>query len=160
MAKIQLAEAIQCLLIPLHDSHLVLPNAAVAEILFFTDIEPVEKTPAWFLGLLRWRNIPVPVISMESAMSETDPPAQHHKQKYAVLKALGDDATFRFFAIRTEGIPRLVRVDKGTISANSEGADLPPFVMKNVVINNNPVIIPDMDVMEKEIKTVLKETVQ
>jgi len=152
-------ESIQSLLIPIRDDHLVLPNAAVAEVVFFSAIEPMENTPSWLLGMLAWRNLSVLVVSIEAAINEDIPPPSHHKQKYAVLKALGNDPSFRFFAIRTEGIPQLVRIDKSTISPVPDEMEATPFVLKHVFVNEKTAMIPNLDNIEDKVKEVLRAVV-
>lgn len=150
-------EAIQSLIIPLNAENIVLPNAAVAEVVFFTEVAPVENVPPWFLGMLSWRNMSLPLISFEAAASEGEAPKSHHKQKYAILKALGQDPHFQFFAIRTEGIPQLVRIDKATISPSPELSEDSEYVLRHVLVNEIAAVIPNLDYIEEQIKAVMED---
>ena len=42
-------------MIPLADTHLLLPNVTIAEILPWRRIKPLADGPKWCLGLLGWR---------------------------------------------------------------------------------------------------------
>ena len=149
---------IQSLLIPIYNDYMILPNSAVAEIVFYNEIELIEKAPSWLLGLLHWRNLSIPVLSIEAAIQQGSPSPITHKQKFAIVKALGNDSDLRFFAFRTEGIPNIVRIDKATISPIPEEIAPNPFVIKHVYVNETTAIIPNLDFVEQEIKRALKET--
>lgn len=148
-------EAIQSLIIPLDSESIVLPNAAVAEVVFFTEVAPIDNVPPWFLGMLSWRNLRLPLISFEAAATDGEAPKAHHKQKYAILKALGHDPNFQFFAIRTEGIPQLVRIDKATISPSPDLGETSEYILRHVLVNEVSAIIPDLDFVEENIKKVM-----
>ena len=60
-------EAVHCLLIPLHKETMLLPNAAVAEVIAYSDPETIPDAPDWLQGWLSWRDRKVPLISFEVA---------------------------------------------------------------------------------------------
>ena len=45
-------DAIHCLLIPLHKETMLLPNAAVAEVIAYSDPESIPDAPDWLHGWL------------------------------------------------------------------------------------------------------------
>src|SRR5688500_4090624 len=49
------ADDIRGVLIQVTGARLLMPNAAIAEVLSYADPEPVEGTPDWLLGQVRWR---------------------------------------------------------------------------------------------------------
>ena len=51
------AKELACVMIPLAaDTHLLLPNVTIAEILPWRRIKPLPDAPKWCLGLLGWRS--------------------------------------------------------------------------------------------------------
>src|SRR5512138_2240469 len=60
------AKELACVMIPLADTHLLLPNVTVAEILPWRRIKPLQGAPKWCLGLLGWRGETVPVLQFEA----------------------------------------------------------------------------------------------
>jgi len=51
-----------CVLIPVRDQTLLLPNVAIAEIVDY-DLETDNSERRWFLGRIQWRGVSLPVLS-------------------------------------------------------------------------------------------------
>ena len=150
------SQAVRSLLIPMGAGTLVLPNAAVAEIIAYRAPEPVPDAPEWLLGMLAWREQRIPLLSFE-AVAGRSPPAVGPQTHIAVLNAIGGRPDLRFFSMLMEGIPRLVRVDKGVITAAEDsGSDAIPAVLCNVIVHGERAMIPDMDALEEMARQVLK----
>lgn len=148
---------IHSLLIPLAQDFLLLPNAAVAEVVHSTaSIEQIETSKLWFIGLLPWRKLSVPLISYDAALGgQQYPPQGRGKQKYAIIKAVGNDPEFKFFALITAGIPQLTKIDKATISPMPDRVEDNPFISKFVFVKDLPAMIPDLEYAERSIKELL-----
>ena len=54
---------IRGVLITVPQGRLLLPNASVAEVITFSDPDPIEGAPAWLLGNIRWRGWRLPLLS-------------------------------------------------------------------------------------------------
>jgi len=65
---------------------MLLPNAAVAEIIGYQDPAAVESGPNWLLGLMSWRGISLPLISLEAIRGGSCRPAHqgHVRELYAL----------------------------------------------------------------------------
>jgi chemosensory pili system protein ChpC len=126
---------------------LILPNTAVAEIVKYADPETVDNAPDWMLGMIAWRGLKIPLISFESAIGQAKPDFSYNN-RIAVLNTLDNSKTLQFFALVTQGIPRLIVVDKDNITtvAVEEEHD---FIMANVMVNNINALIPNVDAIEK-----------
>ena len=61
-----------------------------------------------------------------------------------------------FFAIVTQGIPRLLHVSDGTLSLIEESGDDNKAVACHVVLDGDVAVIPDMDVIEAMLKDVFE----
>ncbi|MEM1230935.1 MAG: chemotaxis protein CheW, partial [Pseudomonadota bacterium] len=59
------AEEVQCVVIPLLNSSLLLPNVCIAEILPWRRVKALKSTPDWLTGLLGWRGETLPVVNFE-----------------------------------------------------------------------------------------------
>ena len=57
---------LSCVMIPLKDTQLLLPNVCIAEILPWRRVKALSDTPPWCLGLLGWRGEMVPVVRFET----------------------------------------------------------------------------------------------
>ena len=49
------SQDIRGVLIQVAGGRLLLPNATIAEVMSYADPEPIDDTPDWLLGRIRWR---------------------------------------------------------------------------------------------------------
>lgn len=134
---------IRGVLITVTNGRLLLPNASVAEVITFSDPEVIENAPAWLLGRVRWRGWRLPLISFSrlAGWSEED---GHLGAKVAVLKALGNNPKLPFFAVLSQGFPRLVTVSATTLVESHDLKSLPLGVHSRVTLNDDPASVPDL----------------
>jgi chemosensory pili system protein ChpC len=63
MSDEPLPREIRCVLVPVSNLRLLLPNATVAEVITYSKPEPVADAPEWLLGRIAWRGWRVPLVS-------------------------------------------------------------------------------------------------
>ena len=148
---------IRGVLIQVAGGRLLLPNATIAEVLSYADPEPIDNVPDWLLGRIRWRGWQLPLITF-SRLSGIAQETGGLGSKVIVLKALGGDAKAPYFALLTQGFPRLVTVSQDTVIADGGDADeaLPQGVQARVVLNQDPALLADLEAVETLIKDALK----
>ncbi|MUG03709.1 chemotaxis protein CheW, partial [Bacillus tequilensis] len=137
-------------------ARLLLPNASIAEVLSYADPEPVPGAPDWLLGRMRWRGWPVPLVAA-ARMAGARIDVVTLGTKVLVFKALGGDPRLPYFAVLSNGFPRLVTVSRGALRSESGGMALPQFVKARVALNDELVMIPDLEAMQTRISQVLDE---
>ena len=149
---------IRGVLIQVAGGRLLLPNATIAEVLSYADPEPIANTPDWLLGRIRWRGWQLPLVAF-SRLSGIADEAGGLGSKVIVLKALGGDAKSPYFAILTQGFPRLVTVSPDTViaDAHSEDDTLPNGVQARVLLNEDQALLPDLERVEAMIGDALKQ---
>ena len=138
---------IRGVLIQVAGARLLLPNATIAEVLSFADPEPVADAPDWLLGRIRWRGWQLPLV----AFSRLAGIAEEHGSlgsKVIVLKAMGGDAKAPFFALLTQGFPRLVTVSHAGLQVE-DGAQLPTATQAQVTLNEDQAYVPDLEAIER-----------
>ena len=153
----QAAATIASQIMPLNDERVILPNTAIAEIVSFTQPDPlpasVKNAPKWLLGMTVWRGISVPVIAFETMLGgKFDQPGK--RARLAVLNVVGDVAGVPFIAIPTQTIPQLMQVNQTTISVVEDSGETNPAVACHVVVAGNTAIIPDLDEVERQVAEV------
>ena len=138
---------IRGVLIQVTDARLLLPNATIAEVLSFASPDAMENAPDWMLGKIRWRGWQLPLVSFSrfAGIAEEDGGLG---SKVVVLKNLGGDAKRPFFALLTQGFPRLVTVTEGVLATEADGADLPAGVLARVRLNEDDAVVPDLAALE------------
>ena len=142
--------AIHCLLIPLHNEMILLPNAAVAEVVAYSEPEPIEDAPDWLLGKLNWRDHMVPLISFEVA-SGGQMAVNQDGARIAVLNTLNSNPNVPYVAIVIQGIPHLQVVVPDIIEENRNADAERPSVSAQIVVEGQEVLVPDLDSLEQRI---------
>ena len=139
---------IRGVLIQVAGARLLLPNATIAEVLSFADPEPVADAPDWLLGRIRWRGWQLPLIAFARLAGIADE-SGGLGSKVVVLKALGGDPKAPFFALLTQGFPRLVTVPQAALLDDAgNDAALPAGVQARVILNEDGALLPDLEQVE------------
>ena len=139
---------IRGVLIQLVGSRLLLPNATIAEVMSYAPPEPVADAPDWLLGRIRWRGWQLPLIAFARLAGLAEEKGGLGS-KVVVLKALGGDAKAPYFALLTQGFPRLVTVSRDGLIIDADGGELPPGVQARVTLNQDDAFVPDLPVVEQ-----------
>jgi len=142
-------EATHCLLLPVNKEILLLPNAAVAEIVPYQEPEAADNAPDWFVGYLSWRDHRLPVISIEAA-SDGEVGKIHKNCRIAVLNTLNGNSELPYIAIIMQGLPSLqiVRPD----SLQKDDSEQRQSISANVTVNGAEALIPNLDDLETRIQ--------
>lgn len=143
-------EAVHCLLIPLHKETMLLPNAAVAEVIAYSDPEAIPDAPDWLEGWLNWRDRKVPLISFEVA-SGRKMPSDIQAHRIAVLNTLNSNPRVPYIAVMIQDIPKLHLIQPDTLT---ERKDVNPrqSIVAQLLADGEPVIIPDLDDLEQRVE--------
>jgi chemosensory pili system protein ChpC len=141
---------IRGVLIPTSSERLLLPNAALAEVIDFREPTPPGRdAPPWVLGSIVWRQRTLPVISAERLVGDQFNP-KAPRLRIAVCHALLKQRQRPFIGIVSRGIPRLVRVTEDTIEETPEPPLDPDWPMlAQVHVNDVYALIPDMERIER-----------
>ena len=142
---------IRAVLIQTETSRLLLPNATISEVLSYAEPEPMADAPDWLLGQIRWRGWRLPLVAFAQLTGQG---IEHGGlgSKVVVLKTLGGEASLPFFALLTKGFPRLVSVSRDALVAGDAGeSGLATGVRAHVQLNDETVLIPDIDGIERAI---------
>jgi len=146
---------IRGVLIQVSGARLLLPNATIAEVLSYAQPEPVERAPEWLLGRIRWRGWRLPLIAFARLAGFAEETGALGN-KVLVLKALGGDPKLPYFAVLTQGFPRLVTVAEQELAADADQSDLPPGVQARVLLREDAALLPDLAAVESRIGEALQ----
>lgn len=136
-------------LIPLHNMRLVLPNTAIAEVISYHNPQSLEGMPDWLPGMLSWRGLQIPLVSLETA-AVGQAPHTHRRSRVVVMNTITGSSQLPFYGIIAQGIPRLMNLDQSNIldAPNAESGQ--NFVLRQVLVEGHPAIIPDLNALENE----------
>lgn len=147
---------IRGVMISVGEGRLLLPNASVAEVITYSEPEPVENAPDWLLGRVRWRGWRLPLLSFSRFAGWSKEEGQLGA-KVAVLKALGGNQKLPFFAVLSLGFPRLVTVPRSALQETHDIKELPLGIHSKVVLNDDAAVVPDMLTLELMIEKALNQ---
>lgn len=141
-----------CILAPLADGSLLLPNVAVAEVLRSQRVRAVDGLPPWCVGRIMWRGVILPLISFEGASEGNGSgPAMSPQDGVLVMNRTRDIEAFGFYGILTRGTPRLLRLTAEDIDvetdAEQQTADR-PAELGRVQLGEDSAIIPRLSYLE------------
>ncbi len=151
------AAEVTCILVPLHEQTLLIPNACVAEVLPWRRSKHLAGVPPWCIGVLGWRGESVVVVDYEAVVTGQHPNAPHRAM--VVLKKTGAWEGSAFYAVAAAGLPRLVRVGEQELGAAGEGdahaAVAHAAVAMRVVVGTEEALIADFRYLEEQVKQIL-----
>lgn len=135
-------------LVPMKARSWLLPSSLVAEVLPLRQPERPGQGADWLLGWLTWRGVATPLISFER-FNESGQVAIGPDAKILVLNTLSEES--RFYAVIIQGDP------KRKVVADNDIQDQPDSSLGRgeralVQFEDELVIIPDLDAIEKELQ--------
>jgi chemosensory pili system protein ChpC len=134
--------------VPLDGLRLLIPNVALAEVINHKPLDLIQGGPEWLLGVLRWREQELPVVSMERLLGFDLPPTTSGA-RVAVFNSSRPIGSLPFFAATTAGIPRLLSADEHTLGASLRGdRDLAGTAADRVKVGAEEAIIPDLEAVQ------------
>lgn len=159
------AQPLYALLIGLRNDALILPNAALAEVMTRNRMQPRmqplspvpgNKAGSARIGSLQWQGRELPVISFEALNGGSIPPIDHRRARLVVLHALSERLPSRAYALLCQGHPQLLPLNAAAVqSAPLRSDDRPEFVLTRVRIATREALIPDMERIEAELAAAL-----
>jgi chemosensory pili system protein ChpC len=154
MSEQQLPREIRCVLVPVGNLRLLLPNATVAEVITLPTPEPVDGAPDWLLGRIAWRGWRVPLVAF-TRLAGAQEGDTDLAVRVAVLKALSGNPRLPFVAVVTQGFPRLTTLNAELVIPTHDGKPLPPGVKAQVLVRDDVAVIPDLEGIETELAGLL-----
>ena len=134
---------------------MLIPGAAVAEIIPYEPLQRVQDTPDWFLGFLGWRGVQVPVVSFEmlTVGRGSFSLVSVSSASLVIMKALADAEDLKFFAIVAQALPRLVQIEPDALVEIDEAPN--QAELQRAKFGAEIVSIPDLDHIEQLILSVI-----
>jgi chemosensory pili system protein ChpC len=141
------------MLIPLHEGRLLLPNAAVAEVIGYREPDAIANGADWLQGRVSWRQRDLPVVDFERMLGRPDL-GGGIRQRIAVCYALSPDADRPMLGIVAQGIPRLLRVSRQAIESADAGEPGESPVRMTLSVGGESLLVPDLDYLQAQLPAV------
>ena len=136
-------EAIRCMLLPLSSINLLIPNSAVAEIIGYSIPRSLPDSSEWFPGVVLWRGVYVPVVTIE-ALCSLDPALAGPRSRVAVIYNPEKDAELPYLGIHIQDIPRAYLAESEKMESGSDDG-LSEYLHSNVDDQQFARFIPNLD---------------
>ncbi len=134
---------IRSVMVPLSGTHILIPNATVAEVVGYSDPEAVPGAPEWLLGTFLWRGWQVPLISY-SLLTEQAEKESTSGARLCITKSMINNERMPYIAILAQGFPRLTTVTEDNLTEVPSDSK-PIAVAGRVIVESTEAIVPDLD---------------
>ncbi len=146
------AKKIKCVLLTLRTENVVVPNAALAEIVSLRDVNKVDNAPQWLLGKMHWRGVDIPLVSFEAA-AEGSSTAMNANQA-AVIHLISADgkSVYPYVGLSISGVPHISEFSKEQITVDAQERKAHPMVAQRIRINGAAASILNIDSIASMLK--------
>lgn len=140
-------EELYSLLVPIAETRLIVPRVCVAEVTGLGQLQIADAGPDWLLGRVGWKGREIPLVSFEAACGG-EPPEIVSRTR-AVIFYGARQLAGAFFAVLSQGLPQLVRINREVIGPDDEKTweGEGPVVCRIRMINEYP-LVPDLEQIE------------
>lgn len=135
---------IRCMLVPLRKGRLIVPNAAVAEVIGYREPDPLQSVGPWLQGVVSWHQRELPVLDFEYLDDEPNV-AAGIRQRIAVCYAVDQQARWPLFGLVAQGIPRLMRLREENMDTASGHTAGSRAERARFWVGEDEFILPDFD---------------
>jgi len=141
-------QTIKCLIFTLRTENVLVPRAAVADMISVRDVTKVSDSPEWMMGVMEWRGHQIPIISFEAVGGLSVNNVSANTQ-VAVLHAMGGKlGESSYMGLVISGVPHEGVFTRDQIKEDVEVIGGHPMVAQKVRVNGASVSILDLDAME------------
>jgi chemotaxis signal transduction protein len=141
---------VRCLAFDFFSYRMLVPSVAIAEVTDVKNIESKKGAPNWFAGMMRWREVFVPVIIFEKIMNETASIPKSYK-KMIIFNAPNNIGGMHFIAVGCQSIPSLIVVDESRLAVSEKHHEL----LTCILLDGEEYVIPNISVFEKRVTQAL-----
>ena len=144
---------LSCVMIPLGGRNVVLPNECVAEIMPWRRVRPYSQGPEWCLGHTNWRGEEVPVVRFD-LLNGTGEDPELKARCVVIMNRSRSSGVPRFYALVASALPRIFQLADDDLTMRA--LPLGRAEMLAVNIGAEEAVVPNLEFMEDQIRTVLR----
>lgn len=142
-------------LVALNGETWLLPNAAIADVLAFDNVELNTGSPDWLFGFVDWRDRRLPLVAAEGLLG-LPIPERMPRARLLVINTVTDQVQAGQYVLVAQGYPQLVTVNERAVQQDwTDGLPERANTAARVRIGTNTTLIPDLDRIEGEIASAL-----
>jgi len=137
---------VPCMLIPLEQHYLLLPNTTIAEVIPMPNITTLDDKPSYWVGQYQWQTHAIAVIDLESLVEGK---AQNSDQanKLCVLHSINRNK-LQAYALPCHGAPQLIHINESALRLVEDDTET-HYLHCRTHIANKIAYIPNLDELEQ-----------
>jgi chemosensory pili system protein ChpC len=141
---------IPCMLIPLKQHYLLLPNTTIAEVIPMpSTIETIDNGLDFYFGNYLWHQQRIAIIDLENLV-ENNTVDTSDANKLCVLYSINSDNAINAYALPCHGAPQLIHLNESALKLVDAPEDS-DFLHCRIHIANKIAYIPNLDHIEATI---------
>lgn len=141
---------VHCMLIPLHQHYLLLPNSSIAEVIPKTGVAEQRSEHQDWLGFIDWQGEQLPVVHLEKLLNhDTEIPSAANK--LCIINGINDEAGIASYAIPCSGSPQLITLNQSALHLTHDDNNS-PYLHCQIKISNKVALIPNLDRLENTLR--------
>jgi chemosensory pili system protein ChpC len=142
------AQFVHCMLIPLSQHYLLLPNSSISQVIPKAGIRNDSDRQSW-LDFMDWQQQRIPVVHLEQLLN--DEPAQDSSNKLCIINGINTEAEIASYAIPCSGSPQLITLNQAALRLTHDD-NSSPYLHCQIKISNKVALIPNLDALEHAIR--------
>jgi chemosensory pili system protein ChpC len=151
------ADSLDAVLLPLDSAQVLLPAAALIEVLPYAPTLALENAPPWLVGTLLWGAAKAPLVSLDALFAGINPRTIVHR-RIVLLQAPTAHPRLHYFGFLTVAPPESLRITRNDLAYDSRAGDLPLGALCQVqwAEGERSALIPDLDALERMLLKMLR----
>ncbi|HET8806982.1 MAG TPA: chemotaxis protein CheW [Methylophaga sp.] len=147
---------VHCMLIPLRQHYLLLPNTTIAEVIPLPRqiISAQSNQQNFIVGQVHWRDSILPVIDLENLIDEPADADSRAANKLCIVNGINDNALVDHYALPCCGAPQLITLNEAALQTSAQ-ADVANWLHCQIKIGNKTALIPNLDDIESHLQNQL-----
>ncbi|HDZ16432.1 MAG TPA: chemotaxis protein CheW [Methylophaga aminisulfidivorans] len=146
MSDTQNTPYIHCMLIPLQQHYLLLPNSTITEVIPRASIAHTTNSSKTWLEHIDWQQITVPVVDLEKLLTESVDQI-YRASKLCIIAGINNEANIEFYAFPCTGSPQLITLNATAFKLTHDTNDS-AYLHCQIKIGNQIAFVPNLDELE------------
>lgn len=143
------SEVIRCMLLPLAEDALLLPNVSVAEVIAY--VEPTNKIENnYVIGSIDWRGATVPIVSFENLCNLASK-ENSIRDRIAIIYNPDGDINKPYLGIKLVDIPKSFRAEADNLIEESITIEQEEYITNQLIGDEKRLFIPNLDAMFEQL---------
>ena len=148
-------QVLKCMILTLRNENVIVPSAAIAEMVSAQGASKVDNVPEWYVAKMRWHDVDVPLVSFEAASGEAAKVVNQNTQIAMIYTAGDEGGRYPYIGLVISGVPHVTQFSRDQMVVDPDSlleARTHPMVAQKTRINGAAVSILSIDNIEAMIK--------